>query len=98
MQESSLLRWRCPTGAGATQAEGGIHQGDMRKRLGEVSYQSLGPGIVLFRQQAHVVGQRQHPLKELSCIGVTSLQLEGAHHPETNHGPAKLKGQIDFIV
>jgi hypothetical protein len=79
--ESSLLRWRRP--AGAAQLEGGIHQRDMGKRLGEVSYQAPGHGIVLLRQQSHVVGQRQHPLKELSCIGVSPLQLKRTHHPET---------------
>ncbi len=65
------------------QVEGGIHQRDVGKRLGKVSHQALGPGVVLLRKQTNVIGQRQHPLKKLFCIGVTPLQLEGTHHPET---------------
>src|ERR1700678_3579190 len=83
MQENSLLRRRGPAGARTAQVEGGIHQRDMGKGLGEVSYQAPGSGIVFFRQQTAVVGQRRYTLKELSCIFITPLQLESTHHPET---------------
>ena len=82
MQEAAYFDGE-PAGARTGQVEGSIHQRDMRKRLGKISHQAPGPGVVFLGEQTNVVGQRQYPLEKLFCIGVTPLQLERTHHPET---------------
>ena len=60
-------------GWGTGQVERSIYQRNVRKCLGKVSHQALGPGVVLFGEQPNVIGQRQYPLKKLFGIGVPPL-------------------------
>jgi hypothetical protein len=51
-----------------------IHKGNVGESLREVPDQPLCFGIVLLRQQAHIVGKADHPLEDRS--GVVSMTEE----------------------
>src|SRR4051795_1157903 len=64
------------------QVAGGVDQGHVAERLGEVAYQAARAGVVLLRQQAEVVAQREQPLESLHSLLVASLQRVVVGEPE----------------
>src|SRR5262245_39582812 len=68
--------------AAAREVARSVDQPDMRERLREVSNQPSRHWIVLLRQQAHVVAQRQELFEDLGGLVVAALEREVVGQPE----------------
>ena len=59
-----------------------VHQGDVRKGLGEVAHQPTSPGVVLFRQQPDVIAQSKKTLEQCLGVSIAADQVIGIGQPE----------------
>src|ERR1035441_4927672 len=66
----------------ALQIEGRSDQRNIREGLGKVADQPSALDVVLFREQAQVVAQREQACKQLPGILHAADGFEGADHPE----------------
>jgi hypothetical protein len=66
-----MLRWP----SGWDEVAGSVHQGDVGKRLGEVSEQSLRRWVVFLRERADIVPSMQKAFED--SVGVCVPALEG---------------------
>src|SRR5215471_16289557 len=69
-------------GADIVQAHGGTDESEMRECLREVAELPPGTRIVFFREQPHIVAQREQALEQRECFGLAVLQLVNVGKPE----------------
>ena len=54
------------------QVESRVDEPDVRERLREVAEEVSRHGVVLFREKAHVISQREEPVKQSTGLRLTS--------------------------
>src|ERR1700722_2395182 len=75
-------RYPLPQGLVMMQAERGMNQREMRKRLGEVADLQPGPGVIFLAEKAEIVTQRQQTVQQGRRLRDATLQLVDVGEPE----------------
>jgi hypothetical protein len=69
-----------------------IDQRNMRKRLGEITYQSLRPRIVFFGQKPDIIPQCKQPFEQLVCFRGPPRYQQAVCQPKTAREECTLAG------
>ena len=92
-----LRRSRRCTAVHPIEVEGGVDHGDMGEGLGEIAHEASKARIVLLREEAEIIAQRQETGEEVPGIALATEENEAVDEPEAACQECSLTGRESVI-